>query len=242
MNKPRSTKSSAQNRNYKIAMAALFSALSIVLSVTPLGYITVGGVIHITLVHIPAILAAFLGGLVPGIATGFVFGLTSMIKNLMTGMAIGPFFMNPLVSVVPRMIFPMIAWGIYVSMNMIPHMPRTVSAVLGAAVATFCHTVLVMGAICLLYSDIYIPMVTGTLETLGFDIAGASGFKAFCIIIAFTLVTNGAFEILSAAVVSAVVIGAVRIAGHRRAKLSRIEDSVGERGDFADSDSPSVKD
>ena len=94
-------KNENNSMNYKIAMAGAFSALSIILSFTPLGYIQLGSAIQITLMHIPVILATLLAGLISGLATGFVFGVSSLVKNLMLGAAASPFFMNPLVSVLP---------------------------------------------------------------------------------------------------------------------------------------------
>ena len=73
-------KNENNSMNYKIAMAGAFSALSIILSFTPLGYIQLGNAIQITLMHIPVILATLLAGLIPGLATGFVFGVSSLVK------------------------------------------------------------------------------------------------------------------------------------------------------------------
>ncbi|MBR3550144.1 MAG: ECF transporter S component, partial [Treponema sp.] len=88
--------------NYKIALTGVFGALSVVLSFTPLGYIQIG-LLAITIMHIPVILAVILAGLVPGVSVGLIFGLSSLIRAAQTG---SPFFINPLCSVLPRMIFP----------------------------------------------------------------------------------------------------------------------------------------
>ena len=148
-------KNENNSMNYKIAMAGAFSALSIILSFTPLGYIQLGSAIQITLMHIPVILATLLAGLISGLATGFVFGVSSLVKNLMLGAAASPFFMNPLVSVLPRLLFPVAVWGIFTLLNFIPHMPKIISVAFSAALGTFIHTVLVMGAIFIFYGNIF---------------------------------------------------------------------------------------
>lgn len=209
--------------NYKIAMTGIFSALSILLSFTPLGYIQLGTAINITLMHIPVILVTVIAGLVPGIAVGLVFGLSSLIKTVMSGAAAGPFFLNPLVSVVPRMLFPVAVWAVFSLLNAIPRFPKIISASVAAAAGTFIHTVLVMGAIFLLYQDIFMGMIRGAIEKLGFTSGSISGGKAFLAVIATTMITNGFLEILAAVILTAAVTGSIYAANSRKSKLSKLE-------------------
>ncbi|HBP10010.1 MULTISPECIES: ECF transporter S component [unclassified Treponema] len=217
-------KNENNSMNYKIAMAGAFSALSIILSFTPLGYIQLGNAIQITLMHIPVILATLLAGLIPGLATGFVFGVSSLVKNLMLGAAASPFFMNPLVSVLPRLLFPVAVWAIFTLLNFIPHMPKFISVAFSAALGTFVHTVLVMGAIFILFGDKLLLMVLGAIEKIGISTENISGFKAFAAIIATTMITNGIFEVICAVVLSCAVLGSVYVAGSRKSKISKFEE------------------
>lgn len=217
-------KNENNSMNYKIAMAGAFSALSIILSFTPLGYIQLGNAIQITLMHIPVILATLLAGLIPGLATGFVFGVSSLVKNLMLGAAASPFFMNPLVSVLPRLLFPVSVWAIFTLLNFIPHMPKIISVAFSAALGTFVHTVLVMGAIFILFGDKLLLMVLGAIEKIGISTENISGFKAFAAIIATTMITNGIFEVICAVVLSCAVLGSVYVAGSRKSKISKFEE------------------
>lgn len=217
-------KNENNSMNYKIAMAGAFSALSIILSFTPLGYIQLGNAIQITLMHIPVILATLLAGLIPGLATGFVFGVSSLVKNLMLGAAASPFFMNPLVSVLPRLLFPVAVWAIFTLLNFIPHMPKFISVAVSAALGTFVHTVLVMGAIFILFGDKLLLMVLGAIEKIGISTENISGFKAFAAIIATTMITNGIFEVICAVVLSCAVLGSVYVAGSRKSKISKFEE------------------
>lgn len=82
----------------------------------------------------------------------------------MLGAAASPFFMNPLVAVLPRLLFPVAVWGIFTLLNFIPHMPKIISVAFSAALGTFIHTVLVMGAIFIFYGNIFLPMVLGAIE------------------------------------------------------------------------------
>ncbi|MGN0728111.1 ECF transporter S component [Treponema sp.] len=210
--------------NYKIALSGVFSALSILLAFTPLGYIQLGGAIQITLMHVPVIIATLLAGLVPGLVTGFVFGTSSLVKALMTGAGSSLFFMNPVVSVLPRLLFPVAVWAIFALFNCIPHFPKVLSGIIAAAFGTFFHTVVVMGAIFLLYGDKFIPMINAAIKKLGLAAETLSGFKAFAAVIATTMITNGFFEVLCAVILTGAVLGTFYAAGSRKSKLSKLEE------------------
>jgi uncharacterized membrane protein len=215
---------SKNSLNYKIAMTALFSALSIVLAFTPLGYIQLGGAIVITLMHIPAILAALLGGVVPGVCVGLVFGLSSLIRTVMTGAAAGPFFLNPCVSVFPRMIFPLVASGVFFPLSKIRFLPKAVSAGIASAAATLFHTMIVMAAICFFYGDIFFPLVKNSIEKLGFSADGISPFKNYLLVLFSTLITNGFFEIVAAVILVSSVFASLYLVESKKSKISKIDD------------------
>lgn len=63
----------------QITMAGILSAIVIVMSLTPLGYVPVGPV-RATILHIPVIIAGIFGGYWIGGITGLVFGITSFLQ------------------------------------------------------------------------------------------------------------------------------------------------------------------
>ena len=134
--------------NKKLTLTGAFSALVIVLGITKLGFITLGAAASITILHIPVILICMLAGLPEGLFVGLVFGSLSLIQAAMspTG-ALDPFFVNPLISVLPRMLIAVIAWGLWKALKLIPHMPKTVAAGITGFITTVCHTLLVLGSI-----------------------------------------------------------------------------------------------
>ncbi len=211
--------------NFKIAMTGVFAALSVVLALTPIGYIVIPGTfISITIMHVPAILAALTAGLGPGISVGFVFGLTSLIRAAVNGGGSNPFFLNPLVSVLPRMIFPIAAWVIFKIFNSIPKMPKAVSAAFASAAGTFVNTALVMLAIYLFYGQTLISGMTETFEKFGFNILDLSGFKGYYAIMACTLLTNGFFEIIAAMIICIAVVTSIYAIKNKKSKITRLEE------------------
>lgn len=220
-NKEIQTKSlkNRQSINYKIAMTGIFGALSIILALTPIGYIQVGA-LAITIMHIPTILATLIGGLVPGLFTGLIFGISSLVKAATSGNASNIFFVNPLVSVLPRVLFPIAVWGFFKLLNLIPRMPKTISGGIAAAAGTLVHTLLVLGALVIFYGK-DLGLKSGEM---------LNGFFAF---VAATLATNGLWEIVSATVLSVIVLGAIYGINSHKSKISKLED------DSADADSDS---
>lgn len=215
-----SGKTSNRSLNYKIALTGILGALSVVLSVTPIGYIQIG-MLAITIMHIPAILAAVMAGLVPGIGVGLIFGITSLVRASITGSS--PFFVNPLVSVLPRMLFPVFVYFIDLALRKI-RLPKVISGGISAALGTFIHTVLVMGMIFLIYIDSYLPLVAEKLVSMGFNLESISGFGLFAAIIGLVELTNGLWEILGAAVITVAVLASSCLVKNRKSKLSKIEE------------------
>lgn len=101
-----------KNQTKKLAMIGMLGAISIVLGMTPLGFIPLGPV-NYTIMHIPVIIGAIIGGPVVGGAVGFIFGLSSIMKAISTPTLVSPFFLNPLVSVIPRILIGLISYYVY---------------------------------------------------------------------------------------------------------------------------------
>lgn len=102
----------------KLVLTAALSALTIILGTTPLGMIPLGAA-SLTILHIPVIIAACLVGLWSGVFVGSTFGILSLIlaATRPTG-ALDPLFVNPLVSVLPRILFAVVAWGLWKLLNL----------------------------------------------------------------------------------------------------------------------------
>ena len=96
----------------RMAIIGVLSAISIMLSMTPLGFIPIGPT-NATIMHIPVIIGAIIEGPVVGITVGFIFGATSLLKALTMPTITSFAFVNPLVSVLPRMLIGIVAYYVY---------------------------------------------------------------------------------------------------------------------------------
>ena len=191
--------------NKKLTLTGAFSALVIVLGITRLGFITLSATASITILHIPVILICMLAGLPEGLFVGATFGILSLIQSAMSPSGVlDPFFVNPLCSVLPRMLIAVIAWALWKALNLIPHMPKAVSAGITGFVTTVAHTLLVLGCI-------YIFKETDVKEALG-------GMGYFALVAACGV--NAVLEAAAATIICAAVYAGLFIAGKKHSKLS----------------------
>lgn len=200
------------SRNRRLALAGAFSALIIVLSITNLGFISFSPVISITILQIPVILAATLGGIAEGVFVGAVMGIMSLVKAAMSPSGIlDPLFVNPLCSVLPRILLGVAAWFFWKILNFIPKMPKTISSAITGFLATFCHTLMVYGCIFIF---------KGSDMRAALDQIGMTGVGFFGVVGAG--IVSEVFEALASTIVCAAVYAGLFIASSRKSKLSKI--------------------
>jgi uncharacterized membrane protein len=96
----------------KMTVIGVLSAISIMLSMTPLGFIPIGPT-NATIMHIPVIIGAIIEGPVVGMAIGFIFGTTSLLRALTMPTVTSFIFVNPIVSILPRVLIGLIAYYVY---------------------------------------------------------------------------------------------------------------------------------
>jgi uncharacterized membrane protein len=180
-----------------ITLYAMYFAILALLSFTPLGFITIF-TFAITTIHIVVLVAAFTLGLKGGLIVGLGFGIMSLLRALIAPTS--PFdaaFINPIVSVLPRVLFGLIAG------SMAEYLPRffkkvPTSIFVGAVsgVSTFFHTALVLFAIIVMRP--YIPIVGEILGNISFFALFASVF-----------VSNAFVEVILAALVVPLITAAL---------------------------------
>ncbi len=202
----------------KMVTAAMLGAVTAVLAFTPIGMIPLPPpLLHATTVHLPVILAALVEGPLVGLFVGLVFGVCSFINAWSSG-AVGLtlFFRNPLISIVPRMVVPLVALGVYLLWKKLVR-PSAVSDKLGAAVASafgsLANTVLCLGTLLVIYG--------ADLTALLNEMVAAGGVEAAYMNIAGTWLVaavglpNGIGEAIVAAVIVPVIKAAVEAVTRR---------------------------
>lgn len=130
-----------------IVITGLMAAIAVILGWTHWGFIPWFGGAALTIMHVPAVIAAVLVGPLSGAAVGLVFGIFSMIQAALapTGPA-DVWFTNPLLSILPRLFIGPAAWLMYSALK------KWMAPALFAAGAfgSLINTLLVLGMIGLL--------------------------------------------------------------------------------------------
>ena len=203
-----------KTKTRKLAVTGMMTAIMIVMGTTPLGFIPIGP-FKITIMHLPVIIGAILEGPVVGLVLGLFFGLFSLYQAVTAPTILSPLFMDPLVSVLPRMIIGLTSYYAYAGIerlfrnrNLSPlplnaqdgrckrFFKRTAN-LLRTNTNSLSNTVLVLGAIYLLHAASY-------AELMGIKPAVVSATLIS------TAVVNGVPECLTAIVVTTAVVLAVK--------------------------------
>ena len=206
------TSSVIKNRNRQIAIIGAFSALIILMGIPGLhlGYIQLNPATSLTIMHIPVILSAILAGLPGALVTGTVFGITSLVNAAANPSGVlDPLFVNPLISVLPRIVFGAFCWILFKLIDFIPHFPKSVNGAVTAFLGTLCHTCAVIGSL-------FVFAASQTATAMN-----GAGFIAVM-----TIILPGAMmEAAAATIVCSAVISAIFVTSVAKPKLFRMEKS-----------------
>lgn len=96
----------------QMTMIGLLGALTVILGLTPLGFIPIGPT-RATVMHIPVIIGGIVYGPLVGGLTGLVFGLFSLFNAVAYPTPTSFAFMHPLVSILPRVLIGLVAYYSY---------------------------------------------------------------------------------------------------------------------------------
>ena len=194
-----------REKTRKLVVCGMLSAVSVVLGMTPLGIIPIGP-LGVTTMHLPAIIGAILEGPVVGGVIGLIFGLVSLYKAVSGGSVLAPIMMNPLVSILPRILIGPAAYYAFRGLEKLTN-KHALSIGIGAIAGTLTNTAGVMGFIYILYAKQYAEAIGVDPAAVGYTILGICA-------------TNGIPECIAAVVISVAVCLAVRGIGRRKSKTS----------------------
>lgn len=135
----------------QITVIGMLSAITIVLGSTGMGFIPLP-MAKATIMHLPVIIGAIIEGPLAGAIIGLIFGLFSIFQNMTNPSLLSFAFINPLVSVLPRVLIGITA---YYSYSLFSKKNTTFGLGLGAAVGSLTNTFGVLTMIYLLYAAEY---------------------------------------------------------------------------------------
>ena len=158
---------------------AFFIAILLLMTFVPnLGFIAVTPFISFTLMHLPVLLGAALGGTKKGILYGLVFGIASYIQALGSA-GFNALFAFPWVAIPPRLLFGLAAGILFSFVGKVSQTKKMgLYLALGSALLTCIHT-------CLVFLDLYIffPTEIGGLFTSTEPVATGTGLTFLLILL-----------------------------------------------------------
>lgn len=159
-------------RTYELVLLSMFTAIIFLLAFTPIGLIDLP-IIKATILHVPVIVGSVLLGWRKGAFLGFVFGLSSLIKNTLAPSVLS-FAFSPLIPVpgldrgslwalvicfIPRILVGILPSLLYRAVRRLAgyeNKAARAGALVSSAVAgSFTNTILVMGMIFLVFREAY---------------------------------------------------------------------------------------
>lgn len=197
----------SDTKNYKktknIALLAVFVAIIIIQTVVPfLGFIPLG-VINATIIHITVIVATLLLGLKSGMFLGFIFGLSSLLKNTfaptLVSFCFSPFvpygnIKSVFISIVPRIMIAVVSYYAYKLFD--KYMSSHIALVLSGAIGSLTNTVLVMGSIYLLFGKEYSEATNIGMNSLIYSILTIVATNGLAEAIVSAVITYGLTRVL----------------------------------------------
>ena len=199
-------------KTWSMTVLAMFSAIIILLALTPIGFIPLPFV-RATTVHIPVIVGSLLLGPKAGAVLGLMFGLTSLFNNTfnpnITSFVFSPFYNLPgqdsgswfafIVVFVPRILVGVVPWYVSAGLKKVMnenYMP--VNWAISGVAGSLTNTLLVMHFIFLFFREPW-----GNVRGIGASVYGA---------ILGIIATNGVPEAIVAGVIVVALMGALTAA------------------------------
>ena len=178
-----------------MAVTGMLGAISVVLGMTPLGFIPVGPT-NATIMHIPVIIGAIVEGPIVGMLVGLIFGIFSLIRSITAPTPISFVFWNPLVSILPRILIGLASYYIYKFFSKTTK-NEAVSIGITGALGTLVNTLGVLGMVYSLYAEKFVSAL------------GLSGQNAFKVISGIGI-TNGLPEMFVAMLIVTAAVKAIK--------------------------------
>ena len=212
------------DRIRQMVIAGMLSAIVAVLTFTPIGMIPLPPPLpSATTVHIPVLLAALVEGPVVGLVVGLVFGLCSLIRAWETGMVgLTLFFRDPRISVLPRILVPLIAFGAWWLWKKCVRSGRVtdkVGASVASVIGTIANTALCLGLIVVFYGNDLTVMINEMIAAGNAEASYMNNAGAW--LVAVVGVPNGIGESIVAAVIVPMIKTAVEAVLRRTRRAGR---------------------
>ncbi|WP_288844068.1 ECF transporter S component [uncultured Megasphaera sp.] len=134
----------------ELTIIGMLAGITVLLGVTGYGFIPLP-MMKATILHVPVIIGAVLAGPRVGIMVGFLFGCFSIIQAIMSPVVLSFALLNPLISILPRILIAVGAYYTYIGIRKLIRQ-NLLSLAIAGFIGSAINTIGVMGGIFLLYA------------------------------------------------------------------------------------------
>ncbi len=134
----------------ELTIVGMLTGITMLLGLTGYGFIPLP-MMKATILHVPVIIGALVAGPRVGAMVGFLFGCFSIFQAITAPVVLSFAFLNPLISVVPRILIGIGAYYIYVALSKVIS-NKSISLGIAALAGSMINTIGVMGGIYLIYA------------------------------------------------------------------------------------------
>lgn len=135
----------------ELVVIGMLSAITMLLGITGFGFIPLP-FMKATILQVPAIIGGLIEGPRVGAMVGFMFGSFSIYQNIVMPSIMSFAFLNPLISILPRILIGPFAYLIY---KILPINNRILKLSISAFMGSICNTIGVLGMIYIVYAKEY---------------------------------------------------------------------------------------
>lgn len=154
----------SMNKTKRLTQISLLVAILIIQTFVPgIGYIPIGP-LQATIIHITVIVGAILFGPQTGALLGLAWGTLRMVKALLMPDILSVVFINPLVSILPRVLVGWLSGLIFAFLE--KRIKKQVAYILTGTCGALINTIGVLSAIYFIMADTYAHALGIPVETL----------------------------------------------------------------------------
>ncbi len=185
----------------EMAYLAIFTSLIILMTFVPfIGYITIG-IFSITTIPLVVITGTIILGLKGGIWLSLMFGVFSLIRATMPGTIADPMFLNPLISILPRILFGVATYYTFRGMQIVKN--NHLRYALTYLLATLFHTLIVCVMFAIIKPMWFIDTISAVNGTYPF-------IDNIWMVVVMAFLINGALEAVIGTVVGPFIMKAYK--------------------------------
>lgn len=178
----------------QLTKVGMLSGITVILGLTGMGFVPLP-IAKATIMHIPVIIGAIIEGPIVGMLIGLIFGLFSIFQNIVSPTVLSFALINPLVSVLPRVLIGLTSYYVYKLFSKSKFDTMGIAA--GTIIGSLTNTIGVLGMIYILYIDKYAAAKSLTIDAAIKVIYGIA-------------LTNGVTEFIIATIITVPVVIAIR--------------------------------